>query len=392
MTGIFSLLARLSRIQSPGLRKWWSVRIFHLVPNMNFGGLQEIVRVLCLAQREAGHSVTIGCWTNVSDNAAAEAQLQDAGVQVVYLRRGPKGQLVAGKKYLFLKLKQYLSQGKADVLHVHNPFEHYLYGALTARAVGSTKVVQSIHATVWLDGRRKWKLIFWIGAMCTDAIVSVCEEVESVIRSRFILPGRKFHVIENGIDLERFLAVPPRSARNDIVIGTVGRMSPEKNQSVLLAAFAKLRARHSNIRLRILGVGILEAELTEQRTKLGLEDLVEFCGASNDVPAYLSTLDLFVLPSASEAMPLSLLEAIASGLPVVATAVGNVPRMVEITESGWICPPGDVDALTAALESAITCDELRQKGERARQKVSEYYSVERMSSDYEQLYLKLIHK
>src|ERR1035438_7577334 len=116
MTGIFSLLARLSRIQSPGLRKWWSVRIFHLVPNMNFGGLQEIVRVLCLAQRKAGHIVTIGCWTNASNNPVAEAQLQDAGVQIVYLLRGSQGQLIGGKKYLTLKVMQHLGRGKADIL------------------------------------------------------------------------------------------------------------------------------------------------------------------------------------------------------------------------------------------------------------------------------------
>ena len=359
---------------------------------MNFGGLQEIVRVLCLAQRKAGHSVTIGCWTNASANVVAEAQLQDAGVQIVYLRRGAQGQLIGGKKYLTLKLMQHLGRGKADILHVHNPFYHYLYGGIAARAAGSTKVVETMHATVWLEGKRKWRLVFWIGAMCTDTIVSVCAEVESVIRSRFFLPGRKFSVIENGIDLERFLAVPPRTSGNEIVIGTVGRMFREKNHNLLLAAFAQLRVRHNNIRLRILGEGFLKAELTEQRAKLGLDGVVEFCGVSNDVPAYLSTLDLFVLPSASEAMPLSLLEAIASGLPVVATAVGNVPRMVEITASGWTCPPGDVDALAGALEAAITCDELREKGERAREKVSEYYSVERMSHDYEQLYLKLIHK
>ncbi len=359
---------------------------------MNFGGLQEIVRVLCLAQRNAGHTVTIGCWTNASNNPAAEAQLQDAGVQIVYLRRGAQGQLIGGKKYLTSKLMEHFGRGKADILHVHNPFMHYLYGGIAARLAGTTKVVETMHATVWLQGKRKWKFVFWIGAMCTDSIVSVCAEVESIIRSRFFLPGRSFSVIENGIDLSRFLAVAPRTPTNEIVIGTVGRLFPEKNHDVLLAAFAQLRAGHSNIRLRILGDGYLEPKLKEQRAKRGLDGVVEFCGFSNDVPAYLSTLDLFVLSSASEAMPLSLLEAIASGLPVVATAVGNVPRMVEITESGWTCPPGDVEALAAALETAITCKELREKGERARQKVSDYYSVERMSHDYEQLYLKLIHK
>ncbi|MEO7028436.1 MAG: glycosyltransferase [Acidobacteriaceae bacterium] len=368
------------------------MHIFHLVPNMNFGGLQEIVRELSLSQRRAGHTVTIGCWTNASNNAATESQLQDAGVEIVYLRRGSKGQQVGGKKYLFLKLKQHLGPGQADILHIHNPFMHYLYGALAARAAGSTRIVETLHATVWMDHKRKWKATFWIGAMLSHVVVSVCDEVESVVRARFVLPRKKLAVIENGIDLTRFLAVPPRVPRREIVIGTIGRMSGEKNQRVLIEAFAQLQPRFSNIRLRLLGGGHLEPQLKELTANLGIDDVVEFCGFSADTPAFLSTLDLFVLPSDSEAMPLTLLEAIASGLPVVATAVGGVPRIVATTEAGWLCAPHDRGSLAKALEAAITCEHLAEMGERARPKVSQSYSAERMSADYEQLYLRLLNK
>ncbi|GAC1656524.1 MAG: glycosyltransferase [Acidobacteriaceae bacterium] len=366
------------------------MRIFHLVPNMNFGGLQEIVRELCLAQRRAGHDVTIGCWTNQSNNESAENQLRGAGVQIVYLRRGAKGQQVGGRKYLFLKLRQQLGESKPDILHVHNPFYHFIYGALAARAVGSMKVVLTMHATVWLRGRKAWKRVFWTGAMLSHSIVSVCDESQQIIQARFVLPRGKFTVIENGIDLARFLAVPRRQSREEIVIGTIGRMAPEKNHRVLIEAFGKLLSRYDNLRLRLVGGGHMEPQLKALAADLGLGHAVEFCGFSNDTPGYLRDFDIFVLPSESETTGLALLEAIAAGLPVVATSVGAMPRIVALTRSGWLCQPNDANSLEEALEKAITCDNRIEMGEQARGKVSEYFSAQRMAADYERHYQQLM--
>jgi glycosyltransferase involved in cell wall biosynthesis len=118
--------------------------------------------------------------------------------------------------------------------------------------------------------------------------------------------------------------------------------------------------------------------------------VVEFCGFSNDTPAYLGTFDIFVLPSQSEAWGMALVEAIASGLPVVATSVGNLPGIVQATNSGWLCPPGDLDSLASALESAIVSTARIAIGEQGRASVSQFFSAERMSADYEHLYQELI--
>jgi glycosyltransferase involved in cell wall biosynthesis len=362
------------------------MRIFHLVPNMNYGGLQEVVRGLALSQRRAGHSVTIGCWTYGSNHPEVEQEMARAGVPIHYLRRGPNGEQVGGRKYLFYKIKEHLGRNKVDILHVHNPFDYYVYGALAARAAGSTKVINTLHATVMFDYPRRWrKTIFWSAAMLSNRVVAVCDEVQTVIRRKFVLPRRKLAVVENGIDLGRFLAVPPRRRRDEVVFGSVGRMATEKNHRLLIEAFGMLRERHSNIRLRLLGGGKLEPELREFATRLGIADSVEFCGFSNDVPAFLSSLEVFALPSNSEGLPLTLLEAIASGLPVVATAVGGVPRIVEKTDCGWLCAPRDAGGLANAMESAILADRIH-KGERARSLVSQYYSADRMGDDYERLY------
>jgi glycosyltransferase involved in cell wall biosynthesis len=372
--------------------------IFHLVPNLNYGGLQEVVRGLALCQRQAGHSVTIGCWTNKGNHPEAERDLERAGVRIVYLRRAADGKLLYGKRFLFHKLKECLGKGNSDILHVHNPFDYYLYGAIAARVAGGTAIVYTLHATVMFEraatkaaGIRRIKAerikaLFWLAAMLTDGLVSVCAEAETYLRKHFLLPGKRLSVVENGIDMTPFLAVPARYPRDQVVFGAVGRLSFEKNHRLLIEAFALARRKHANIWLRLLGGGPLEPILKQQARSLGVADAVEFCGFSHNVAGFLGALDVFVLPSISEALPLTLLEAIASGLPVIASAVGGIPRVVQTTDSGWLFAPGDVNHLQAAMETAIVSSDRRERGERARQLVAEKYSAERMARDYEQVY------
>jgi glycosyltransferase involved in cell wall biosynthesis len=369
------------------------MRIFHLVPNMNYGGLQKVVRLLAACQRQSGHSVTIGCWTNASNHPEAQCELERIGARIVHLRRTSDGGMCSDRMSLLSKLKGLLGQRNADVLHVHNPFGYYLYGVLAARAAGGTKIVNTTHLTAMFDHPRfgrNGRAKFWTAAMLTDGLVSVCSEVDTFLRSRFFLPGKKLFVIDNGIDLSPFLAVTGRHRRQGTVFGFAGRMAPEKNHRVLIDAFALVRRNHSNVRLRFLGSGFLEPQLKEQVRKLGLEDVVEFCGFGHDVAGFLGGLDVYVLPSDFEALPLSLLEAIASGLPVVATAVGGVPRIVQKTDSGWLCAPDNADALRAAMESAITSSDRSERGERARKLVAEWYSAERMALGYENVYQELL--
>jgi glycosyltransferase involved in cell wall biosynthesis len=369
------------------------MRIFHLVPNLNFGGLQKVVRLLAVHQRQSGHAVTIGCWTNASNHPEAECELDRAGARIVYLRRTPDGGMSSDRMALLQRLKRHLGGKNADILHVHNPFGYYLYGALASRMAGGTKVLNTIHLTAMFDrpgfGRRG-RAQFWTAAMLTDGIISVCSEVDTFLRERFFLPRNKFFVVENGIDLRPFLAVPDRRLRNEIVFGFAGRMDPEKNHRVLIEAFARVWRDHGSVRLRLLGGGALEQRLKQQVQNLGLHEVVEFRGFSHDVPGFLAGIDIYVLPSDFEALPLSLLEAIASGLPVVATSVGGVPGIVQNTGSGWLCAPDNAEALSAAMRSAIASRDNPGRAERARRAVAEQYSAERMARDYERLYSKVL--
>ena len=285
-------------------------------------------------------------------------------------------------------LRRRLGPVPRDVLHIHNPFEYSIYGALAARPPRATKVVTTLHATAMFDRfSRKRAAGFWASTLLTNRVVAVCDEIRDVAAAKFKIPARKLAVVENGIDVTHYVSIPTRQRRDDVVFGAVGRMSWVKNQQLLIEAFAKVRSEHPSCRLRLLGSDpIEEPRLKALATTLGLDEAVEFCGFSHDVRGFLSEIDVFALPSRSEGLPLSLLEAIASGLPVVATDVGGVRKVVETTQSGRVCASNDVDALAAIMTATILDpDRLRNAG-RSRQIVAERYSVERMTEDYDQLY------
>jgi glycosyltransferase involved in cell wall biosynthesis len=367
-----------------------AMRIAHLVPNLNFGGLQEVARGLVLGLKQRGHDVFVITWSGPSNHPEAEQALIKAGIPIEHLRWSPHTRLTS-----FRHLRRCLKAGNFDIFHVHNPFNYYLYGAVAARLVGVPKVVETLQATAMFDPGRlgKWdKSLFWVAAVLSDRVVSCCAEVEAVLRRRFPLPARKLAVVDNGIDLSRFLAVPPRASRPEVVFGTVGRMTPVKNHRVLVEAFALARRKYSHIRLHLLGGGPLQPELQERVRELDLSHSVQFLGYSDNVPGFLAGLDVYVLCSNSEGLPLSLMEAIAAGLPVVSTEVGGAPGIVRRTDSGWLCPPNNPQALMAAMELAICYPERIERGERARRFAAESYSMALMTSHYEKLYESLLHE
>jgi glycosyltransferase involved in cell wall biosynthesis len=143
------------------------------------------------------------------------------------------------------------------------------------------------------------------------------------------------------------------------------RLVPAKGHSILIDAFARISQEAPDAELSIFGYGSLEAELSAQIARLGLEGRVRLEGRTDDSPAALAGLDVFILSSVNEGLPLVILEAMAAGLPVLSTSVGGVPEILP-KESSWLCPPGDAEALAAAMLQAARCPDLRERGETSR--------------------------
>jgi glycosyltransferase involved in cell wall biosynthesis len=200
------------------------------------------------------------------------------------------------------------------------------------------------------------------------------------------LAAARIHVIPNGIAMDRFAA---RSLTRPVTtVLTVANLRKEKAHEVLLHAAAKLAPRHPYLQFQIAGDGPRMAELRALCTTLGLDSQVVFLGHREDVPALLSQADAFVLPSRSEAFPNGAIEAMAAGLPVVASATGGLLDLIDSGRTGVLVQPDDPDALADALEALVLSPaRAAALGSCARDEVSRRYSFDRMVRAFEDLYL-----
>jgi sugar transferase (PEP-CTERM/EpsH1 system associated) len=217
------------------------------------------------------------------------------------------------------------------------------------------------------------------------------------------IPARKIRQIHNGVDSQRFsvavvkppLPVEGFSGNGKIVIGTVGRLQEVKDQLTLVRAFAELLRRNSHhrdtLRLVLVGDGPMRAEVEALVQQEGVTEQVWIAGARNDIPALMQALDLFVLPSKAEGISNTILEAMATGLPVVATAVGGNPELVVEGATGTLVPPQEPAAMARAIEQyLLEPQRLREHGQAGRKRIEKEFSMEAMVNKYMAVYDEVI--
>jgi sugar transferase (PEP-CTERM/EpsH1 system associated) len=252
-----------------------------------------------------------------------------------------------------------------------------------------------------IDGSaRRPALLRRLHAPLVDRYVTVSKDLERYLVRRIGIAPARITQIYNGVDTTRF--APAGAAARDTlpagfappgacVIGTVARVQPVKDHATLLRAFAALAASApalaANARLAIVGDGPLLADLRALAATLGVDGTTWFAGERTDVPALLRALDLFVLPSRNEGISNTILEAMASGIPVVASAVGGNVELVADGTTGTLFPAGDAAALARALERYLADAALRAaQGRSARAAATERFSLPAMVAGYQRVY------
>jgi L-malate glycosyltransferase len=220
---------------------------------------------------------------------------------------------------------------------------------------------------------------------CAHAIVANSSAARDQLLHEGV-PDASIRVIPNGVDIDSCAgAREPRPMRT---ILTVANLRREKAHEILLDAVARVGSTHADLRVVIAGDGPRAAELRALAAKLGLDDRVEFLGHCDDVGTLLREADLFVLPSRSEASPNSVLEAMAAGVPIVASAVGGLLELVQPGRTGLLVPPNDAPSLARAIESLLADPgRARALGAAARAAAAKHYSFDRMVREFEDLYL-----
>jgi len=326
------------------------------------------------------------CALDVGGPLAAELEAAGIAAHVTGRRPGRDARLI-GTLYRLFRREQ------VDVVQTHH-LTQLIYGALGARLAGAT-LVHVEHETFSLRSARARRRLRALSFFC-DRVVAVGEAIRDFLVGEVRIARPRVALIRNGIDLARY-----RPGRRDFRrriglpvterwIGQIARLEEEKDQATLLRAFASVRARHADTRLVLVGDGSLRASLEELARGLGVEAAVSFLGARSDVADLLPELDVFVLSSIREGLPLALLEAMACGVPVVATAIGNVPRVVRDGVNGDLVPPADERALAAAVGRTLDSpDRASALGAAARAWVAQEYGLDATVRRYQELYDEL---
>ena len=298
----------------------------------------------------------------------------------------------------FFQLCWVIYRRRVDLLHV-NSYVPGNYARLAAALMQVPIVIDHWHGFTRFN--RKRRLICRVLGRFTDLSLAVSRGVRDYLVTQGGLDPAKVRVVPNGVEVAAIDAARPgNEVRRALglpegvpVIGLVGRLDHwGKGHKELFTAMAQIRERHP-VHALIVGGGRRETEVRQSAASLGLSEVVHFLGPRQDVPDLLNAMNIFVLPSYSEGVSLALLEAMAAGLPVVATAVGGTPEVVVHGENGLLIPPRDAGALAAALERLLSDPAwARQLGAKARTHVREHFSLDRLGREINAIYEELVEK
>ena len=361
--------------------------VVHLVYSLGVGGLETLL-VDCINRMPAWRHAVV-CLTTYTSFAD---RIRRDDVELHALGKPPG--LGLGTHRTFWRLMRRL---RPAVLHTYNLAA--LEYAFTATLAG---VPVRIHAEHGRDAgdphglNPKHNFLRRRLVPFVDRFIPVSEDLNRWLGGVVRIPAAKTLFIKNGVDTDAYApggtpAADSPWTHDDIVIGTVARIQDVKNHRALVAAFAQLRDRlpdlASRLKLSIVGDGPLLPAVREQVAALGLQDAVWLPGARADIADILHTFSVFALPSLAEGTPVSMLEAMACGLPVVASRVGGIPEVVDEGMQGLLVPVGDVDALTDALARYAQDARLRAAhGGAGRARVEERFSLRAMVTAYGALY------
>ena len=371
--------------------------IVHVIHRLDFGGLENGLVNLVNRLPADRYRHAIVCLAGF--NPVIRARIERPDVEVLSLEKRPgKDPAAYGRMWSVLR------QRRPAVVHTRN------LGTVDMQWVAALAAVpHRVH------GEHGWELddpqglsrrSLRIRRACRPVVhryVPMSRDIARWLERDVGVPSGRIRQLYSGVDVERFAPAPARppmdparsaadgAATPGLRVGTIGRLDPVKNQAALLEAFARLRQQRRDLHLTVVGDGPLRRRLQSLAGSLGIADEVTFTGARGDTPELLRNMDVFVLPSVNEGISNTILEAMATGLPVVAARVGGNPELVLDGISGRLYDPVGPDALWQALLPYLTDPGLRERHGRAgRERVVQNFSLDAMVSRYLAMYDELL--
>lgn len=366
------------------------MKVLHLISSLGMYGAEAIILTLCRTLNDTGvHSGEIAAFAN---STQPNLQLYEAAKH-----EGIRAHLIDCKGQIDFsvarRIRTLADSTGADIIHAHGyKTDVYLWLALRS---ASKPLVSTCHT--WYDNDLALRFYGMLDRMVLRSFAGVVA-VSDDVRNRLLAAGvrqDRIRLIRNGIATDEFEAAgelrATRSPNQPLRIGLVGRLSREKGIDLFLRAAAEIWKRHPGTSFAVAGDGPDRAALENLIHDLGLEGTAVLVGRTDNMPAFYSSIDVLVSSSRNEGLPVAMLEAMASGLPLVATAVGAVPQIIENGRSGLLVNAGNIEDLAAAVCKLIDDPSLRAElGKGAQQRVRDEFSAGRMAAEYINLYERVL--
>jgi glycosyltransferase involved in cell wall biosynthesis len=367
------------------------IRIGYVIDSLSRDGTQTFLVNLVKGLAERDYEQRVYCLNNVV-NADILRALTDSRAHVVVIGKVQLATLI-GFSRLFIEFRRW----RPVIVQTFLPFGDTIGRAL-AHAASVPILVSSIRCRninkSWWQFLLDRMTIRWV-----DRVIFNSQQVIPFALSYEGVRAEQAVYIPNGVSFEQQsrsldalgirskLGISP-AAR---VIGTVGRLSPQKGHRYLLSAFAQVLAQVPSAVLLVIGDGPLRSELAEEARQLEIAERVHFLGQRGDVPDLLACMDVYVQSSLFEGMPNAVMEAMAAGKPVIATAIDGTKELISDGETGWLVEPSDAKAMAEGIVTVLkNPTEARRRGAAAAQRVRTDFSLERMVNAYDQLYRSLL--
>ena len=379
----------MGRISLSGLR----ILHVHTLPVVSGSGLNTLLTMY--GSRDCGAQVALAC----APGGKLEELVREGGMGLYPIRNFVSEISPWKDLHAFWQLDRLFRRERFDIVHTHNSKAGFL-GRLAARRHGMPIVIHTIHGFAFHDReswflRRLFVLLERAAARWCHHLIAISQPMIDWAAEERIAPLAKIDKIYSGIQVKEFRDRAPSNELKDrfgirpgqVVVGIVSKLWKGKGHELLIEAVARLLSSGHDLRLLVVGEGYLEEALRRQASGLGIQEAVVFTGFLPDVPGITAVLDISVLPSFYEGMGRVVLEAMAAGKPVVASRVGGLTELVEDEVTGYLVPPGDVDALAGRLETLVSDSSLRRRmGEQGSRKIGEQYSSDKMVEMIHEVY------
>ncbi len=380
LTPQFSLILKKKNIRK---------KVLFLFVHLNFGGAE----VGLLTTLKNIDTKRFDCEVvSIEKKGAIGEEIEKLGFKVTYLDDDAR----LFNLSLIFKIKDILKKVNPDILHTSLFYANF-FGRVAA-IFHKPKAVITEERSMYTEKKFYHVLIDRVLAFFTDKII-VCSEsvLNFTIKQEKIGPG-KFYLIYNAVDAARFdikkskidLRKELGLSQDDLVLGSVGSVIPKKNHRFLIESYAAISDKLKNSTLIFVGEGESKKELMELTYKLGIKDKVRFFGQRNDIPELMKAMDVFILPSLQEGFPRTLIEAMYTGIPSIATNISGIPEILKDGENGFLIEPGDTGLLTKRILELSMDRKLREKiGAEAKKTIESGYLPDGYAKKLEALYGEL---